>query len=106
MPISPADHRVLARFRQRLADAYGERVERAVLYGSRARGDGRPDSDFDVAVFIREPDRFALESRKLAEIEVPFLYEGSVIHAFPFPAEAYSAKTGFMAELRRDGIDF
>jgi predicted nucleotidyltransferase len=31
---------------------YGDRLARVVLYGSRARGDAHPDSDYDVAVFI------------------------------------------------------
>jgi len=29
-------------------------VERVVLFGSRARGEGRADSDYDVAVFFRD----------------------------------------------------
>jgi predicted nucleotidyltransferase len=32
---------------------YGERAERVVLFGSRARGDAHRDSDYDVAVFLR-----------------------------------------------------
>ena len=39
---------VLSRFRAALAETYGDRLERAVLFGSRARGDARPDSDYDV----------------------------------------------------------
>jgi len=34
-------------------------VERVVLYGSRARGDAGPDSDYDAAVFLREMDEGA-----------------------------------------------
>ena len=41
----PADDPILKRFRTRLEEIYGARLERAVLYGSRARGDARPDSD-------------------------------------------------------------
>jgi predicted nucleotidyltransferase len=43
---------VLRKFRAALDEVYGERIERVVLYGSRARGDARPDSDYDVAVFL------------------------------------------------------
>ncbi|MGO8801135.1 MAG: nucleotidyltransferase domain-containing protein [Roseiarcus sp.] len=45
---------VLSRFRAALDEAYGERIERVVLFGSRARGDARPDSDYDVAVFLKD----------------------------------------------------
>jgi predicted nucleotidyltransferase len=49
---------ILSRFRAALDKTYGERVERVVLFGSRARGDARPDSDYDIAVFLRTPDSF------------------------------------------------
>jgi predicted nucleotidyltransferase len=32
---------------------YGDRIERVVLFGSRARGDAQENSDYDVAVFLR-----------------------------------------------------
>ena len=40
---------ILSRFRAALDEVYGERIERVVLFCSRARGDARPDSDYDVA---------------------------------------------------------
>jgi predicted nucleotidyltransferase len=43
------DDPVIARFRAALDSAFGKRIERVVLYGSRARGDAGSDSDYDVA---------------------------------------------------------
>ena len=43
---------ILTRLRAALNAAFGERIERVVLFGSRARGDARPDSDYDVALFL------------------------------------------------------
>jgi predicted nucleotidyltransferase len=40
-----------ARFRTALTEMYGDRLERVVLFSSRARGDAQPDSDYDVAIF-------------------------------------------------------
>ena len=45
---------IMRRFRAALDEAYGDRIERVVLFGSRARGDARPDSDYDVAVFLKD----------------------------------------------------
>lgn len=97
---------ILTRFRAALANAYGERLERAVLFGSRARGDARPDSDYDVAVFPKHPESFWQESGRFAKIETDILYDtGAVINALPFSAEAYGARTPLMHELRRDGLE-
>ena len=58
------------RFRQALDKVYGDKIERVVLFGSRARGDARPGSDYDVAVFLNGPDGFNNEAVRLAAIEV------------------------------------
>jgi predicted nucleotidyltransferase len=50
---------VLVRFREALDEVYGARnIERVVRFGSRARGHARPDSDYDVAVFLNAPGDF------------------------------------------------
>ena len=46
---------VLAVIRREMEAVFGQRLRRLILFGSRARGDGRPDSDFDVAVILDEP---------------------------------------------------
>jgi predicted nucleotidyltransferase len=97
---------VLSRFRAALDEAYGGRIERVVLFGSRARGDARPDSDYDVAVFLRNLDNFGKEAGRIAAIETDILYDtGAVINAIPFEAGSYQERTGLMGELRREGLD-
>ncbi|MBV8452617.1 MAG: nucleotidyltransferase domain-containing protein, partial [Deltaproteobacteria bacterium] len=54
MPGNPQDDPVLKCFRAAVTEIYGDRVERVVLYGSRARGDAHQDSDYDIAVFLRD----------------------------------------------------
>ena len=76
------------------------------LFGSRARGDARPDSDYDVAVFLKDAGTFTDESARLAAVSTDILFDtGAVISAMPFPAGAYRERTGFMSELRQDGLD-
>lgn len=96
----------LSRFRSALDKVYGKRIERVVLFGSRARGDAQPDSDYDIAVFLQEPESFWKESGRLAELETDILYDtGAVINALPFPAGAYRDDSPLMRELNRDGLD-
>jgi uncharacterized protein len=97
---------IMRRFRAALDDAYGDRIERVVLFGSRARGDARPDSDYDVAVFLRDMRDLGEEAGVLAEIETDILYDAdAVINALPLHAGSYAERTAFMGEVRRDGKD-
>jgi len=81
---------VLKRFRAALDEIYGSRLERVVLFGSRARGDGREDSDYDIAVFIKDLGPLSRELDRLADLETDILYDsGAVLNALPFAAGAY-----------------
>ena len=105
MRLLPEVDPVLKRFRTALQDIYGERIERVVLFGSRARGDAQADSDYDVAVFLRAL-HFNHEAASIARLEADILSDtGTVINALPLLAGSHAARTGFMRELRRDGID-
>jgi uncharacterized protein len=77
-----------------------------LLYDSRARGDATEDSDYDIAVFLRNlSDRMA-ESDRIALAATDILSEtGNVIHAVPFPAGSYRERTLLMHEIRREGLD-
>ena len=97
---------ILTRFRAALDKTYGARIERVVLFGSHARGEAGPDSDYDIAVFLRDFDSFGAEAGRIAAIGTEIFYDtGAVINAMPFGAGAYRERTGLMQELRRDGRD-
>jgi predicted nucleotidyltransferase len=58
------DAPVLAEIVRRLAEAY--RPERIYLFGSAARGDPGPDSDYDLMIIVREDAPLQLRSEDLA----------------------------------------
>src|SRR5262249_29033134 len=96
---------VLTRFRTAFDVAYSRRIERAVRYDSRAPRDARPDSDYDVAVFLNDFD-LGQEARRIAEIETDILHEtGAVINAIPFKAGFHQEHMGLMGEPRPGGFD-
>lgn len=106
MPGQPADDPILKRFRAALDHLYGERIERVVLFGSRARGDARADSDYDVAVFLKEFEDRWREIERIIPVVTDILYEDEAfIHAMPYRAGAYRDRTSLMREIRREGID-
>ena len=106
MRASPADDPILKRFRAALDALYGDRIERVVLFGSRARGDAREDSDYDIAVFLTGlADRWQ-EVDRIVPLVTDILYEdGAFIHALPHRAGSYEDRTLLMREIRREGID-
>ncbi len=54
--MTSAETSVTLRFKERLRAALGERLLRVLVFGSRARGVAREDSDLDVAVFVDHAD--------------------------------------------------
>jgi predicted nucleotidyltransferase len=101
-----ASDTVLTRFRAALNAAFGDRIERVILYGSRARSDARSDSDYDVAVFLRGfVDRWP-EVDRLVVIETDLLDDtGAFVHAMPFREGAWRERLPLMGAIRRDGVD-
>jgi predicted nucleotidyltransferase len=100
------DDPVLVRLREALKAAYGPRLERVVLFGSRARGDAHAGSDYDVAVFLRDMESRDPELYRLAELCTRIVEAtGEFVHAMPYRAGAYDERTPLMREIRREGID-
>ncbi len=89
---------------------FGSRVHDIVLFGSRARGDHRPDSDADVAVILEDGVwRFWQEKLTLADLTYDQLMEFGVrIQPWPISASAWLKpethhKSRLVEAMKRDG---
>jgi predicted nucleotidyltransferase len=71
----------------RLRQRFGCNYVRLILFGSRARGDNRPDSDADVAVILRGPieNRWSVK-RQIIEDTYPILLDTG-LYIQPWPLE-------------------
>ena len=90
-------------FRRRAEKALEGRLDKIVLFGSRARGDEMPDSDWDFAVFLKgrlvEGDRF-----KLSGVAYDLLLEtGQFIQPVLLSGERESEDSLLMRNIRSEG---
>jgi len=101
---------VLARLKAELTALYGARLKQVLLYGSRARGDHREDSDYDVLVVLEGPFDFWTEVRRLSGLSADLTWDtveqdNPVVASFkPMTPEQFTARTGFLHNVRREGI--
>jgi|SRR5580658_11103432 predicted nucleotidyltransferase len=98
--VSPDAAARLLAFRHAVSVALPGAVHDVVLFGSRARGDARPDSDYDVAVLLADDlaeDR-SVRSR-LADVAWEHVVEGNIIQAIALPIDAFSGSSATRDEL-------
>lgn len=104
------EQRWLERFREVLAADYGEIVKKALLFGSKARGDWRDESDIDVMVIVKDEAADAQDS--IADMGAELVYSAECWKAVPCVltrtesewAKGLSWKSGFHEAVEREGI--
>ena len=104
------EQRWLERFREALATEYGEIIKKALLFGSRARGDWKSESDIDVMVIVKDEAADAQES--IADMGHEIVYEAGCWKAVPSVltrtesewAKGLSWKSSFHETVEREGI--
>ncbi len=84
-------------------------VEKLILFGSRARGQARSDSDYDVAVIIRDLSDRRHVGRVLSGLAYDHILTGFVIRPIPLPSD-YLAPLGrrpteLADDIIRDGVE-
>jgi uncharacterized protein len=96
---------IITFLKTQLQAAFGARLKKVILFGSRARGDADEDSDYDVLVLLE--NRMNADNDVLADIAVSGLLEfEAVLSLFPFPSdslERYPFEPMFI-NIRKEGI--
>jgi predicted nucleotidyltransferase len=96
----------LRAFRREVEHVMPHRVTRVVLFGSRARGDARRDSDYDVAVFVRNLEDRRTIDHALADVACPHILRGIHIRPVAVPADYLERRPhdALALNLSREGI--
>jgi len=69
--LSGEDLATVAAYRDTLLAKLPDRLQRLIVYGSRARGDAASDSDLDIAVILTGHDQRAADGRRPAPFSDP-----------------------------------
>ena len=94
----------LAGFKRRAEAALPGRVVSVVLFGSRARGDAEPDSDWDIAVLVAGTPT-SKDRRALADAAYDVLLEtGVFIQPITLPAARLEEDSLLLGRIRNEGI--
>jgi predicted nucleotidyltransferase len=103
LPHRPA--RRLRAFRRDVERALPGRIEAVLLFGSRARGDAKRGSDYDVAVLVRDlSDRWAVR-RVLSDTAHPHVLAGFYLRPMPLPGDCLASASELAVDIRRDGVE-
>lgn len=108
--LTPSVSRAIGMFADRVGTEYGAKLVRLVVFGSRARGQGTPESDIDMAVVLDNVDDRNAERLRLSDISYDVLVEtGEEVQAWPVPARVWDnpnlAKNPVLVRaMKRDGV--
>jgi predicted nucleotidyltransferase len=101
--LSPQEQLTLRELRERVGQQFGPRLVELRLFGSRARGEGRDDSDLDVLICLRELSR---EDRRIVQ-DLAFdleLEQGLVISPLLADAAQWPTDSFLSQAIAREGL--
>jgi predicted nucleotidyltransferase len=84
-------------------------VEKLILFGSRARGQAHEDSDYDVAVLVRDLSDRRRVRRILSDLAYDHILSGFFIRPIPLPPDYLAPRgrrpTELAEDIVRDGVE-
>lgn len=97
---------ILRTLKKGLLRIYGEQIDRILLYGSRARGDERPDSDIDILIVLKDEFNYSEMLRLSSDLAASLSLENDVVisRAFVSRQDFEHRQTPFLMNVRREAV--
>lgn len=104
--LNPQQIGMLSELRRELARLLLDQFEGAYLFGSRARGEQRPDSDVDVLVVLRGPFDYGDLIRRTSEVvsELSLKYDTVISRVFVSKERFEREQRPFLMNVRRRAV--
>ena len=97
---------LLRKIKKGLLQIYGDQVDRVLLYGSRARGDHRPDSDIDILIVLKDDFNYSEMLHLSSDWAASLSLENDVVisRAFVSKEQFEHRQTPFLMNVRREAV--
>ena len=97
---------ILKKLKKGLMQIYGDQVDSIMLYGSRARGDERPDPDIDILVVLKDDFNYSEMLRLSSDLAASLSLENDVVISRTFVSKEQfeHRQTPFLMNVRREAV--
>ena len=106
--LNPKERQALTEFVQRLREQFDGGLSSALLFGSRARGEGSPDSDLDVLVVVTSKDWRVHKHVRYLAADICLKYDLELsprVWSTAHLREMERLQTHLYQNIRQDGIN-
>ena len=97
---------ILKKLKKGLLQIYGDQVDGIMLYGSRATGDERPDSDIDILIVLKDDFNYSEMLRLSSDFAASLSLENDVVISRVFVSKEHfeNKQTPFLMNVRHEAV--
>jgi predicted nucleotidyltransferase len=97
---------ILTKIKNFIQELYQDELDKIILFGSRARGDYRHDSDYDILIVLKNEFNYSQEIEKTSNFiaKLSLNYDLVISRSFTNSCDYSNSKTPFFLNVKREGI--